>query len=130
MTLVRMAWAAPCSVLGLALALPVVLTGGSARRVGHTLEVSLRPAPARKQVKALRITFAAITLGHVIVGRSSADLAQLRRHERVHVRQYEHWGPLFLLAYPLASLLALVKGKHPYLENYFERQAYREAGGE
>jgi hypothetical protein len=66
---------------------------------------------------------AAITIGHVVLAQSSAALAQTRRHERVHVAQYERWGGLFLLAYPLASLWAGLRGKHPYLDNVFEVEA-------
>jgi hypothetical protein len=42
----------------------------------------------------------------------------------VHVRQYERWGPAFLPAYLLSSLLQLLRGRNPYRENHFERQAY------
>ena len=40
------------------------------------------------------------------------------------MRQYERWGPFFLPAYLLSSLLQLLRGRHPYRENHFERQAY------
>ena len=40
---VRMFWAAPCSLVGLALAVPGLCIGGSVRRVGHTLEVAVAP---------------------------------------------------------------------------------------
>ena len=46
-----------------------------------------------------------------------------RAHERVHVRQYEWWGPLFVPAYLLAGLWALIHGGHPYFDNRFEREA-------
>jgi hypothetical protein len=70
---------------------------------------------------------AAITLGHVIVGRDAPALLATRRHERVHVRQYERWGPLFVPAYCAASIWALVIGRHPYTDNWFEMAARREA---
>jgi hypothetical protein len=63
----------------------------------------------------------------VILGISRAELARLRAHEQVHVRQYELLGPLFLLAYPAASLLAWLRGQCPYAGNAFERHACREA---
>jgi hypothetical protein len=44
-------------------------------------------------------------------------------HELQHVRQYERWGPLLLLAYPLASLRAFLIGGHYYRDNFFEAQA-------
>lgn len=66
----------------------------------------------------------ALTLGHVVLGRDLDCLAASRAHERVHVAQYERWGPLFLPAYLLASVAALVQGRHPYEDNHFERSAF------
>ena len=48
----------------------------------------------------------------------------------MHVRQYERWGPLMGPAYLLASLVAWLRGRRPYRDNPFERQAFDEAGGE
>lgn len=115
----RLLWAAPASLLGLALGL---LAGGRAQRVGHTLEIALPGGWARW------LPFVALTLGQVIVGASRADLARWRAHERVHVRQFERWGVLLLAAYPLASLWAWLGGGRPYLDNAFEREARRVAG--
>jgi len=50
-------------------------------------------------------------------------LTATRAHERAHVRQFERWGVLLLLLYPLAGLLAWVRGGHPYRDNLFEREA-------
>jgi hypothetical protein len=66
----------------------------------------------------------AITLGHVVLGRDRETLARTRIHERIHVRQYERWGPLFLPVYLLASLFVLLRGGHPYWDNPFEKEAY------
>jgi len=71
----------------------------------------------------------AMTLGHVVLGQSARLLDQTRRHERVHVRQCERWGPLFVPAYLLASLIAWLRGARPYLDNPFEREAYDFDGG-
>ncbi len=68
--------------------------------------------------------FAAMTFGHVILGVSHEELARLRAHELVHVRQYERLGVLFFAAYPLASLVAWARGGCPYLGNRFEVEAY------
>jgi hypothetical protein len=46
----------------------------------------------------------------------------------VHVRQYEHWGPLFVPAYLAASLWALLRGRDPYYHNWFEMEARLSAG--
>ena len=122
--LMRYLWAGPYTVLGLLLGGCAVLFGArmerhqgifefSGGRIGHAL-AKLPPT----------LGFAAMTLGHVILAIDRSALAQLRLHEHVHVRQYERWGPFFLPAYLLSSLLQLLRGRHPYRENHFERQAY------
>jgi hypothetical protein len=123
-TLARFAWVSPCSALGLLLALPVPVAGGSARRVAGVLEVAVRRGRLPERTPLRRLPFAAITLGHVVVGVSTADLDRLRAHEHAHVRQYERWGAAFLLAYPIAGLVALLRGGHPYRNNRFEREAH------
>jgi hypothetical protein len=65
----------------------------------------------------------AITFGHIVLGCDGRSLAATRRHERVHVQQYEIWGPAFIPAYLTASLWALITGTGAYKGNYFERQA-------
>lgn len=73
-----------------------------------------------------KLPFDAITLGHVVVGTHPDRLQALRAHEHAHVRQFERWGVFLLIAYPLASLCMLLKGRRPYFDNPFEVQA-REA---
>lgn len=114
----RYLWATPASAIGLLLALPLLLAGGRAQRVNGVLEVA---APAWRPLA--RLPFCAITLGHVVLGISPAVLAHWRQHEHIHVRQYERWGGLMLLAYPAASLWLWLRGKRPYLDNPFEREA-------
>lgn len=71
----------------------------------------------------------AMTLGHVVLGRTQVELDRTRSHERVHVRQCERWGPLFLPAYLACSAWLWFRGKDAYLDNPFEIEAYgREAG--
>lgn len=67
---------------------------------------------------------AAMTLGHVVIGRTIAALDVTHRHEMVHVRQYERWGPAFLPAYLLCSLVLWLRRKDPYRDNPFEVEAY------
>jgi len=113
----RWLWALPCSLLGGVLALPLLALGGTARRVDGTLEVAWRPTGNP------RLRFTALTLGHVIVGASESELERLRVHERAHVHQFERWGPLLLVAYPLASVIAWWRGEGAYWGNRFEREA-------
>jgi hypothetical protein len=65
-----------------------------------------------------------MTLGHTVLGRTPADLACTREHELVHVAQYERWGPLFIPAYLGASAWLWLRGRHPYWDNPFEKEAY------
>jgi hypothetical protein len=118
------AWAAPASLIGLLLATPLLFGPGRAHWHSGVLEVC-GGLPAWLLTRRLPFSgpVAAITFGHVVLACSIAALDQTRRHERVHVAQYERWGPLFLLAYPLASLWAWSQGKHPYRANAFEIEA-------
>jgi hypothetical protein len=68
---------------------------------------------------------AAMTLGHVVIARTRGDLDRSRRHELVHVCQYERWGPLFVPAYFLCSAWQWLRGRDAYLDNPFEEEAYR-----
>ena len=118
-------WASPATLLGL-LALPGIwLVGGSTRWVNGVWEMEGRgvgwllhgAVPWAGPV-------AAMTLGHVVWARTPADLEATRLHERVHVRQYERWGPLFIPLYVLASGVAYLQGGDPYRDNLFEREAF------
>lgn len=109
------AWAAPCTAVGLVLAIPLLLAGGRAAIHSGALEIAWSARQRRS-----RVGFGAITFGHVILGRSACVLELLRPHELQHVRQYERWGPLFFLAYPASSLYQLLRGRNPYWFNHFE----------
>jgi len=119
----RLLWTLPCSAIGALFGGLMLLTGGSLRRQERTLEFALSPR-IEDSAFGRRLPFAAITFGQVILGVSHAELARVRAHERVHVRQYERLGVFFLLAYPLASVLAWRRGLCPYRGNRFEIEAY------
>ena len=78
----------------------------------------------------LRGGASAMTLGHVVIGRSKDLLDFTRSHERVHVRQAERWGPLFIPAYLLMSAVVFLRGGRAYEDNPFEREAYALDGGD
>jgi hypothetical protein len=118
-----MLWALPCTVVGAVPACVVIALGGSARRVGRTLEVALSDRGTAVPSWVCGLRWSAITFGHIIIGSSHEVLAVLRPHEQAHVRQYEMLGLLFFIAYPVASLLAWLRGNRPYRDNYFERRA-------
>jgi len=119
----RYVWAAPATVLGLLFAL-LALRGGRIALVDGVVEAHgplLRWALTRLTVVSGGV--AAITFGHVVLGHDDDALEWSRTHERVHVGQYERWGPFFLPAYLAASLWAFVRGGDFYLDNVFERSA-------
>ena len=121
-------WAAPCTALGLLLALLTCLAGARARVVNGVIEVAFVPESGLGPKSIGRLPFCAITLGHVIVGINHAELHRLREHERVHVRQCERWGPLFLPAYLLAGAWQWLCGRRAYWDNPFEVEARRVGG--
>lgn len=119
-------WASPATLLGL-LPLPLVwLQGGRVRIIRGAIEIQGGWVTRwlERGLPWVGGGAAAMTLGHVIWGRDDKCLADCRDHEHVHVRQYERWGPLFIPAYLLASLIAWKRGHHPYLDNPFEKEAF------
>ena len=128
--LVQYLWSAPNTLLGLALLPSALASRGGVRVVCGVLEVN-SPLIAALFDRLLRRwgSISAITLGHVVLGRSHEALEVTRMHERIHVRQYEHWGPFFIPCYLLSSLLAYWRGDDPYRDNRFEREAYEQAEG-
>jgi len=83
---------------------------------------------ARWFLETRLVRASAMTLGHVILGRDRRCLESCRDHEQAHVRQVERWGGLFLPAYVLASVWAWGRGRHYYLDNWFEVDARRACG--
>ena len=123
--LLAILWASPNSVLGLAVGCLGLLTGGSTQMRSGCIEFyggSTTWLLARTPVKAI-----AMTLGHVILGQSSECLDLARRHELVHVRQYERWGPAFLPAYLFCSFWLWMNRREAYRNNPFEIEAYNES---
>ncbi len=117
----RYLWASPTTLVGLVLAFSM-LRRGRATLVDGVIEAhSPLLGRALEWFTPLAGGAAAITLGHVVIGRNALALETTRAHERMHVRQYEKWGPLFVPAYFAAGLYALTQGRHPYFDNYFER---------
>ena len=120
----RILWASPWSLLGLFLGTLAVATGGRAQLVGRVFEFYGGILPRLLNHVPIVGGAAAMTLGHVVIGRTEQVLNRCRDHEFVHVRQYERWGPLFVPAYLGCSVWLWVQKRDPYLENPFEREAY------
>ena len=121
----RRVWAAPCSALGLVVGAWPLALGGRITRFDGTLEITYREHLAACGRIARALPFRGIVFGHVILAVTVEDLTRIRAHERVHVTQYERWGPLFFLAYGASSLWQLLRGRRPYRDNAFEVQARR-----
>ena len=66
---------------------------------------------------------AAITLGEVVLYVNGGYNEVRRAHEEVHVQQGRKHGVMFFINYGLASLKAMVTGKHYYKDNQFEIEA-------
>src|SRR5574343_1268317 len=71
LTLLRYAWASPCSLVGVLLAAPILLLGGRAHLHAGVLEVAL---PGTRRT---RLDRGAITLGHVMLGGSEHTPCEL-----------------------------------------------------
>jgi hypothetical protein len=119
----RYAWAAPATLAGLLVALPAFAAGARARVIDGVIEVT--GGRVERLVAALprRCRFCAITFGHLVVCTDECTAAAVRAHEHVHVRQYERLGTLFFPLYVGSSVVQLLRGRDPYFDNRFEREA-------
>ena len=124
-TAAKRLWAAPCTALGLLIGAVPLALGGRIARFDGALEITYRERLAACGRIARALPFRGIVFGHVILAVSGEELARIRDHERVHVAQYERWGPLFFLAYGASGLWQLLRGRRPYWDNAFEVQARR-----
>jgi len=124
-------WASPATGLGLLLTAFALLQGGSAQIVSGVVEVHggivtrllKRGLPWAGPAQAL-------VLGHVVLGCDRICLEKSRRHERVHVRQYERWGPFFTPIYLLTCLIIRLRGGDPYADNPFEKEAFEKSNNQ
>ena len=118
----RYVWPLPLTLLGLALALLVRLSGGTWAIRGGVLEAC---GPAARKLLGLHPVrgVIAMALGHVVIARDGACLTRTAAHEREHVRQSERWGLLFPVVYAGESLYRWTRGQDPYRDNRFEQAA-------
>lgn len=117
-------WAGPASLVGLTLGLVALATGGKAQLRCGVVEFYGGFVTWLLQRAPLVGNAMAMTLGHVVIGQTAVFLDMARRHELVHVRQYERWGPLFLPMYGMFSCWMWWHGRDPYRDNPFEREAF------
>lgn len=119
-------WALPTTCIGLLFVIPAILTGGRLELIQGCLEIRGGiVAFLLRRCTLMPRGASAMTLGHVILGQNALMLDMARDHEHVHVKQCERWGPFFLPAYLIASLVLWIQRRDPYMDNPFEREAYR-----
>lgn len=118
-------WASPYSLAGILIGSLGMIHGGKGRFRDGAIE--FYEGGTRWFVRHLPLGESTIgfTLGHVILGQTAAGLESAGRHERVHVRQFEWWGPFMGPAYLLASAWLWLRGRDAYRDNPFEVQAYQ-----
>jgi len=117
-------WTFPNSLIGLLIGIFGILFGGKAARYGKVLEFWGKPIGLVLRMFPPVRGANAITFGHVILYRSAEAREAFRAHEPVHVEQYEKWGILFIPAYLASSIVAFLRGQHPYFGNRFEQEAF------
>ena len=115
-----MLWAAPYTLAGLLLGLVGLATGGHVRIRRPVIEFYGGGVKWFLQRFFFGRGATAFTLGHTVLGQTDAGLDVARRHELVHVRQYELWGPFMGPAYLGCSLLLWIMGRRPYRDNPFD----------
>jgi hypothetical protein len=118
-------WASPNTLLGACFLVPTLASGGRARFERGAMEI--HGGFARWFLLRIARGASAMTLGHVILGRTRNSLNWARDHEHVHVGQYMRWGPFMLPAYALSSFLCWCRGQNPYFDNRFEKTAYEQS---
>ena len=124
----RYLWASPASAVGLIVSAVALVLGATVCLVNGVIEVAGGRTYRCISLLPPSLRFAAITFGHVIIGIDHAVLCRVRPHEHVHVQQYERWGVLFFSLYVGSSVVQLLRGRDPYLNNCFEREAYARHG--
>src|SRR5690606_802546 len=120
-------WAAPLSLFGLLLTLPILLCKGQAcivRAETPALLISGRLADYLLERHPFG-AMCAMAIGHVVIADRQSLTPRILTHELAHVRQAAIWGALFPFAYCAASLWAVMHGRDAYWFNSFEEAARR-----
>ena len=120
---VLVAWAFPGTSVGLLIGFFGLVTGGGYQL--HTGVLEFYGGTTSRFLSAMPVKAAAMTFGHVVLGQDKPSLEFTRAHERVHVRQYERWGPFFIPAYLFLSAVLWTLGRNAYRQNPFEVEAYK-----
>ena len=125
MKIVLYIWAGPTTMIGIPLVFLSAITGGNIRIRDGVLQAHGRAVGFLLQhCTLLPGGAAAITMGHIVLAQNQETMDRAWRHELIHVRQVERWGPFFIPLYLLLSLIAKFRGLDAYRDNPFERVAF------
>jgi hypothetical protein len=121
-TLLGIVWAAPLTVAGLLLALPILAVRGHAQLVrGNTVALLVSgPLADRMLGRHPFGAMSAMALGHIVIAEHHGVSARILFHELEHVRQGARWGIAFPFAYLASSAWAALRGRDAYWHNHFE----------
>jgi hypothetical protein len=112
-----MAWAAPASAVGLALA-PFFDR--------HYVSRGVLLCEGARWPRRLGWRYRAIAFGHVVLAVGELE-PEVMDHELAHVGQHERWGVFLSPAYAGAAAFVKLRGGHHHRDNPFEIQARRKA---
>lgn len=120
-------WALPLTVVGLIVALVTGCERVHLRIPASTSEARTYLASdwLRKRFFGGKRNIGAFTIGCVILFRGWQDASdsKLVRHELVHVKQGQRWGPLLPLVQLWAMTRAVLEEGDFYEDNFLEREA-------
>ena len=115
--------AAPCSIIGLALAAPFGLLGASARMSSGTIEIHCAPTwqSAARWNAHFRIVQSLLVMSSLLLLRK--NLHGSAGMNGFASNSMNRWGLAFFLAYAVSGVWQLPSGRSPYWDNHFEVQA-------
>jgi hypothetical protein len=129
MKLLKILWVLPVTLWAMPLVWLNLLGGGLARFRGGCLETSGPVSNALlSRFPIGPLGAAALTVGHIVLGRDSRTLELCRAHELVHVRQFERLGIFLPALYFLSMAWLHLTGRDGYQDNPFEREAREKSG--
>jgi hypothetical protein len=124
--ILRYIWASPNTLAGLLVVAVAICSGGQAQIRAGVIEC--HGGLVGRFLCLSFINAAAMNLGHVIVARDLRYLNACRKHELAHVKQAEQWGPLFGITYVMCGIVAALRGRRFFQDNWLEQQALKSGG--
>lgn len=91
-------------------------------RAGDVTAVLVEDARVQRWFRIHLMPVRAQTIGRYVFAREPVS-AEILAHECEHIRQWERFGPFFLVVYLGSSAVAFLRGRKPYWDNHFEAAA-------